>query len=218
VWLASGCLRAATDPRLSRSREEDMGTPQAIRKSARRTGPAIVVTTLLVLGGCSASPQQKRSTTDSTATGTSQMSAYQRSIIGKDDTVTSAQYQAAFSAFESCATKAGGRVELLSRDPATGLITFQSRGVLGTPDAPALGSPEGVCYHEYFDEIDYIFQTTDPGVLQYQKQQDIEIYDRFVRPCLLKNHRPAPAKVTPGTSSFGQLAQEASTLEDEGKC
>lgn len=182
------------------------------------TGAVACLMILVGVASCSSSPGARGRSQSQGVTSDGSLSAYQRHVIDNRHTVSVAQYQAAFNAFSACVAKSGGRVQVLTRDATSGLITYETGGQLGTPDDPDIGTPEGRCYHEYFDEIEFVFQTTDPAVLQYEKQQNIETYNRDVRPCLLKNHKAAPSVVTPGTSQFGQLLSEYQTLKSEGRC
>lgn len=171
---------------------------------------------LVAVAGCtsSAGPASSSAAT-SYPTGT--ISAYQRSLLAKPP-VTAADYEAAFTAFQKCADSGGGSVIVMSRDPVSGEITYETSGQIGTPENPDLTTPEGRCYHKYFDRVEIVFETTNPVALQEGIRQQVQIYDQSIRPCLLKNHETAPRSVTPGSQSFGQLMDAWSKLNAEGKC
>ena len=73
-----------------------------------------------------------------------------------DGLVTPQEYQAAYTAFAECVVAAGGRIEEQGR--ASGFIEYRVGNKLGTPFKPNLSSPEGRCYHEQFDSIEYLYQ------------------------------------------------------------
>jgi hypothetical protein len=62
-------------------------------------------------------------------------------------------------------TTSGGKILDRGRDPASGLIQYGTGSHLGTPTEPDRTTIEGRCYHDWFDQIEYVYQTSDPTVL-----------------------------------------------------
>ncbi len=173
----------------------------------------LLAAALLGVVGCSHSKPQASPGRPAVA-----VSTYQQRILSASGTPTVAQYRAAFTAFESCAKSAGGRIKVTSQDSVSGLIGYASGSTLGDAGHPNLQTPEGRCYHEYFDSVEYAFDTKNPLVQQQNVAKELSTYRDLVRPCLLKNGRDAPATVTPGNADFEQLMTQWSELNGAGSC
>jgi hypothetical protein len=127
----------------------------------------VVLLTTLPLAGCHSAVQPAAGaggTADRVRLPLTQVPAKQRSAL-TDGIVTRAEYEAAFTGFARCVAAGGGRLREIHRDRSTGLVTYGTGTALGTPDAPDRRRVEGRCYNDWFDRIEYVFQTTDPAVL-----------------------------------------------------
>lgn len=143
--------------------------------------------------------------------------AEQRAALA-DGHVTLAEYQAAFAKWEKCVTEGGGLLKAESRDPKTGLITYQVGARLGTPEQPRADSVEARCYHAYFDVIETAYTEGNPLIRQQEQSEAIKNYQTMDRPCLLRNGIAAPANIVFDSDLFRQLIAKAGELENEGKC
>jgi hypothetical protein len=186
------------------------------RSGVRRT--AVLALVVLLLAGCNARWRAGAgaATAKPTATAGQDIPTGQRSALA-DGKVTLAEYQTAFASFASCVSNGGGQLEETSRD-ASGLIHYGTPVRLGSPDAPDLTSVEGRCYHDTFDRIEFVFQTTDPAVLAAAAAEARRRYAEQIRPCLIKNGKSAPETVDPGTATFNRLFDEWAKFDQRGKC
>jgi len=155
-------------PRYHATREP--AADHSCSRRARRAacGGALVLAVLVTLSACHSAA----------GTATRPHSAFPASIADQlptaiptaqaaalsDGTVTRAEYEAAYQAFAACVHAGGGSVEVLNENGA-GVYTYRTGARLGTPKEPLLDSVEGRCYHDTFDVVEFVYQTTDPAAL-----------------------------------------------------
>jgi hypothetical protein len=140
----------------------------------------------------------------------------QRSALA-DGKVTRAEYEAAYQEFATCATAGGGTVEIVNRNSA-GVLVYRTGAKLGTPKTPLMNSVEGRCYHDMFDVIEFVYQTTDPTVLSAAAADAQHLYTEQIRPCLRKNGVDAPTEFRPDMAQYREFAEQWSLLDGAGKC
>lgn len=141
----------------------------------------------------------------------------QRDVLA-DGYVTAIEYQAAFEDWRACSESAGGEVVIAERDTISGLILYGTRGAIGSPEAADRSTPEGACYADLFSWIDFVFQTTDPLVLDYINSNNVGQFNEEMRPCLEANGVSVAKEILPGTEEFGQLTAEWQKLQADGMC
>ena len=135
-----------------------------------------------------------------------------------DGKVSLAEYQAAFAAWQQCVASGGGRLRVDSRDSQTGVIMYSAGSRLGTWAAPRADSPEARCYHEQFDYVEQTFMANNPEIQRRQRAEAVLNYQKFTRPCLLKNGISAPEQVQIDSAAFAQYVSQAAEFERSGKC
>lgn len=76
----------------------------------------------------------------------------------------------------------------------------------------------GRCYHDTFDVVEFVYQTTDHTALAAATADERRLYVERIRPCPSRNGVDAPADVAPGGTQYANLADKWSTLDATGKC
>jgi len=172
---------------------------------------------LAALCGCSSASGATATSPATPSSPTASAASADQAVALADGKVSAAEYAGAFAKFSQCATSGGGRVKVDARDPG-GYIHYEVGGILGPPEQPDATTVEGRCYHQYLDQIEVVFQTTNPGALSDIAQADRLVYKSTIYPCLKKNNVTAPADVNPDSAEGTALTEQWATLRREGKC
>jgi hypothetical protein len=141
-------------------------------------------------------------------------SDWQAAILKKGK-VTTAEYQAAFEEFRKCDAAGSARIVNVEFDPATGAISY----ALNADELELPGSQLNRCYTTYFDQVEKLWQLTDPVFLAWNEREATRVFDEVMRPCLEANHIsvPSPAPL-PGTSLYDELSLAYLDLVNAGEC
>ncbi len=177
----------------------------------------------IVLAACSSAGtksdgQQVPEASAAVATGNGDLPDEQRQYFD-DGKVTLSEYQEAFSAFIQCAVDAGigADVKEQGRDPATGIISYSTKTLLLPPGQE--GDTElNSCYQRRFAYVEIAFQTSDPGVLAAEPQEQLEFFNENYRPCLESIGVEVPTDLEFDDENWAQLSQEAAAAFQDGRC
>jgi hypothetical protein len=135
-----------------------------------------------------------------------------------DGAITTAEYSAAYRAFEECANAAGRQAIVDPHvDPVSGYISYGVfEGVGGSLEDPT--SDTGRCYESEFHWIELVWEATDPTYTQQQTDFQLDQFESEGRPCLNSNGVDVPADVAIGSDTYGRLVAEWAALANAGKC
>lgn len=148
----------------------------------------------------------------------------QRDVFA-DGVIDVSEYQVSFERFRSCADDAGYPLPIVEHDDVTGVITFGvlpvngSNSPLGTPSRPVTDNPVGLCYHQYFDWVALVFETSNPSVVSQSEAEAVSDFETNAVPCLEANGYTVPSTL-PAVSSaaFSKLLELYTSLHEGGKC
>lgn len=137
----------------------------------------------------------------------------------EDGKVTLAEYQAAYYAFGQCAADAGVGADLReqSRDLATGVIWYSTQTLL-MPPGQSDGSKLNECYIRWFAHTEAAFLTSDPAVLAAEPQEQMDFFNKNLRPCLERIGVEIPDDLEFNDENWAQLNGEAMRALQDGRC
>ena len=186
-----------------------------MRKEVRRS---LLVALFLVAAGCSDNSFVNPSVTTASPglPSLDRVPEAQRKALA-DGKVTLDEYRKGFDAFAACLVRRGVPAGSITVDPRTGIIDYGVHERVGTPAQPTNNST-GQCYDETFSYIEYVYQTTDPLVLQAGLDEEQALYDSKARACLARNGVEAGADEHVGTETFVALMNRWREFDQAGKC
>ena len=163
-------------------------------------------------GSCSSENDASRAAASPPVVG--RASDWQVAILAKGN-VTTAEYHAAFEQFRQCDAAGSARIANVEFDPATGAISY----ALNADELETPGSQLYRCYTTYFDQVEKLWQLTDPVFLAWNEREATRVFDEVIRPCLEANHIfvPSPAPL-PRTSLYDELSLAYLRLVGAGEC
>lgn len=137
----------------------------------------------------------------------------------EDGQVTLAEYQEAYGAFTQCAVDAGVGSDLREqgRDEATGVIMYSTQTEL-FPPGQFDGTMLNDCYQRQFVHVEIAFQTSDPAVLAALPQEQIDLFNQNIRPCLEQIGVEVPGDLEFNDENWAQLNEEAVRAFEDGRC
>lgn len=139
-----------------------------------------------------------------------------------DGVLTRQEYRDGFERFQSCTEESGARVNGGVEDRESGRISYSypaERSEYATGEDPLVKAVED-CYKAEWREIDATFQTSNPVLIEEQRQGWVDMYEAMIRPCLEKNGIDAP-DVPPDfddDEATGAVIQEWEPLYESGRC
>ena len=134
-----------------------------------------------------------------------------------DGTVTREEYVEAFAAFARCAEDRGSPLDVMGVDPSTGLVSYGTTVLVGVPGEPA-DTPQGGCYEDTFSWIEFVFQVSDPAVLEKGFADQDALYAAEGAACLVRNGIDAPSEVDTRTPEGLEWLGRYTKLASEQKC